>query len=90
MRVAYFLRYRYTPPPGERELNPPAQLALRQLADHPHAGLAVVEAGDGGEIPAARRLEQGGVFDRDLFQLLQAVGSKAGHKRNHVVDAAAA
>ena len=33
------------------------QLAQHQLADHVHAGVAVVEAGNSGELPAAMMLE---------------------------------
>src|ERR1700674_2439570 len=44
---------------------PPRELAPGQVADHRHAGLAVVEAGDGGEILAPAMAKNLGVLDRD-------------------------
>src|SRR5713101_6936916 len=60
-------------PRGRDEaLNPPLQLARRQMAYHRHAGLAVVEAGERGEALAAVVTEDLGVLDRDLLQRLEA------------------
>src|SRR6476659_3041008 len=54
-------------------LDPPLQLAQDQLADHVHAGLRVVQAGDCGKLLATAVLENFGVFLRDLLQRLQAI-----------------
>src|SRR5271154_5963721 len=61
--------------------NPALQLAQYKLADHIHARFAVVKAGDRGELLAAIMLEDLGIFLRDLFQRLQAIGGEAG--RDH-------
>src|SRR5262249_32706993 len=48
--------------------HPALELAQSELPDHQHAGRAVVEAGDGGEILAAVLLEDARVLDRDLLE----------------------
>src|ERR1700754_2093079 len=50
--------------------DPALQLAQHQLADHVHAAVAVVQAGDGGEVFAAGVLENLGVLLGDFFQRL--------------------
>src|SRR5438876_2313593 len=61
--------------------NPALKLAQHQLADHVHTGFAVVQARDEGKLLAAIVLEDLGVFLRDLFQRLQAIGGETG--RDH-------
>ncbi len=63
---------------GERARSHPAgKLARNEVADHGHAGLRIVETGNGREIPPAMAAEDVGILDRDLFQRLQAVGGEA-------------
>src|SRR4051812_25570579 len=54
-------------------LDPASQFAQHEMRDHSHARLAVVKAGNRGEVLAAVRLENIRVFDRDFLQRLQAV-----------------
>src|SRR5262249_14608266 len=61
--------------------NPTLELAQHELADNGHAGVAVVQAGDGGKMLAAIVPEDLSILLRDLFQRLQAIGGKAG--RDH-------
>jgi hypothetical protein len=56
----------------------PLKLAQNELADDVHAGIAVVEAGNGGKLLAAIVLEDLGILLRDLLQRLQAIGEKPG------------
>src|SRR5580692_7146692 len=65
--------------------DPPLKFAQNQLADHVHAGVAVVQAGDRREPLAAMMPENLGVLLRDFFQRFQAIGGEAGH---HDRDAA--
>src|SRR5882724_7491663 len=58
--------------------NPALQFAQHELADHVHAGLGVVQAGNEGELLAAIVLEDLGVLLRDFFQRLEAIGRKSG------------
>src|SRR6185369_14144394 len=51
-----------------RQLYPTLKLAQNELADDVHAGIAVVEAGNGGKLLAAVVLEDFGIFLRDLLQ----------------------
>ena len=60
---------------------PARQLAPGDRLDHAQAILAVVEAGQRGELLAAGGLEIAGVLDADLLQRLQAVGGEAGRER---------
>jgi hypothetical protein len=53
------------------------QLAPHHGLDHPHARLAVVEAGDRGKVLAAGVVEIFGVLAGDLFERFQAVGGFA-------------
>src|SRR5687767_11577018 len=62
-------------------LKPALQLAQRKLADHGHAQVAVVQAGDGEEIAAAMLFEDVRVLDRDFFQGFQAIRREA--RRDH-------
>src|SRR5262249_45558927 len=72
---------------GDRgALHPALELAQHQVLDHPHAGLAVVEARDVGEILAAGALEVVRVLDRDLLQRLEAIGRKAGRDHGEILD----
>src|SRR6202007_930129 len=52
--------------------NPALQLAQHELADDVHAGIAVVQARNGGKLLAAIVPEYLGVLLRDLFQRLPA------------------
>src|SRR5712671_5671543 len=61
--------------------NPALQLAQHQLADHIHAGIRVVQAWDESELLAAIVLEDLGVFLRNLFQRLEAIGGES--RRHH-------
>ena len=54
------------------------KFAQNELADDVHAGIAVVEAGNGGKLLAAIVLEYLGILLRDLLQRLQAIGGEAG------------
>ena len=58
--------------------DPALKLAQHQLADHVHAGIAVVQAGNGGKLLAAIVPEDLGILLRDLLQRLQAIGREAG------------
>ena len=51
-------------------------------------GVAVVEAGDVGELLAAGMLEDLAVLDLDLLQRLQAVGGEGRRDHRHLLDAA--
>ena len=90
MKIIFFLLFREDvdgrDEPGHDEriqhLNPALQFTQHQLPDHVHAGLAVVQARDEGKLLAAIVLENLGVFLRDLFQRLQAVGDEA--RTDHV------
>src|SRR5882757_4307649 len=53
--------------------DPALKLAQHQGADHVHAGIAVIEAGDRRKLLAAIVLEDFGILLRDLLQRLQAV-----------------
>src|SRR5262245_14154949 len=65
--------------------HPALELAQSELPDHQHAGRAVVEAGNGGEIRAALLLEDVRVLDRDLLERLETVGGKAGRDHHQVL-----
>src|ERR1700724_3696879 len=67
--------------------HPALELAHGELPDHQHAGLAVVEAGDGGEILAAVALEHMRVLDPALFERLDAIGGKALRQHDEIVHA---
>src|ERR1700677_1278701 len=58
--------------------DPALKLAQHQLANHVHAGVAVVEAGDRRELLTAIVLKYLGVLLRDFFQRFQAIGGEAG------------
>ena len=70
-----------------RQLYPALKLAQHELADHVHAGLGIVEAGDRGELLAAIVFEDLCVFLRDLLQRLQAIGGEAGRDHRDALDA---
>ena len=54
------------------------KFAQDKLADHVHAGVAVVQARDEGKLLAAMMLENLGIFLRNFLQRFQAIGRKAG------------
>ena len=58
-------------------LKPALQLAQHKLADHGHAQVAIVQAGDGEEIAAAMFFEDVRDYDRDFYQGFQAIRREA-------------
>src|SRR5262249_1956292 len=67
---------------------PPSELAQRELADHQHARLAVVETRDRKEILAAIAVKDMSVLARDLLERLQTVGREAGRDDGEALHAA--
>ena len=58
-------------------LDPALQLALDNVQQHADAAIAVVEAGDEGEVLAAMLKEDLLVLLGDLFERLEAIGGEA-------------
>src|SRR5262245_7619934 len=69
--------------------NPALQLAFGEVAQHGHARLAIVEAGERGEIFSAVVAENFRVLVRDLVERLEAVGGEPGHHHREALDTAA-
>src|ERR1041384_5942266 len=64
---------------------PALQLAPHDMRNHRHAGFAVVEAGNRGEVLAPRVVENLGVFAGDLLQRLEAIGGKSGRHDREIL-----
>jgi len=69
-------------------LGPAGKLAPDQRLDHRHARFAVVEAGDGGKLFAARFTKRLRTTNGDLFQRLQAVCREARHHHRDLLHPA--
>src|SRR5919112_1442319 len=69
-------------------LQPAFELPLHDVADHPHAILAVVEAGQVGELLAAVVHEDLAILPIELLEGFEAVGREARRDDRHALDAA--
>src|SRR5262249_29284340 len=69
--------------------NPALQLAFGEVADDRHPGLAVVEAGERGEVFPAVVAKDFRVLVRDLVEGLEAIGGEARHHHREILDTAA-
>src|SRR5205085_6061179 len=57
--------------------DPALKFAPHDVIDHAHAGFAVIQAGNGGEILSAVMVKNLRILARDFLQRFQAIGSKA-------------
>ena len=68
-------------------INPSGEILNRNLLDHPHPGLTVIQAGNVAEFLAAMLDEFLMQFDIQLIKRFQTIGNKPGGHHHHMFDA---